>query len=118
MDSSQVLLEKSILRALIHDITLENLFHGENAFTRFVWEKLPAGLANYIVRLLACQQFLWQIQRREEETTRFGLVMRIYNLLSQQHKNETHKRFAETDCSSRQSRHREDHLWCGWRILV
>ena len=29
MDSSHVLLAKSILRALIHDIDLENPFHGE-----------------------------------------------------------------------------------------
>ena len=42
MESSQVLLAKSILQALIHDIDLENLFHGEKAFIRFVWERLPA----------------------------------------------------------------------------
>ena len=78
MDSSHVLLAKSILRALIHDIDLENPFHGEKAFIRFVWRRFPTEL----VHLLARQQLLWRIERREEETTRFGSVMQIYNLLS------------------------------------
>ena len=51
MDSAQVFLAKSILQVLIHDINLENLFHGEKAFIRFVWERLPTGLANYAVCL-------------------------------------------------------------------
>ena len=70
MGSSQVFLAKSILRALLHDIDLENPFYGVKVFTRFMWEKLAAGLTNYSVRLLARQQFLWRIQRREKETTR------------------------------------------------
>ena len=57
---------------------------------------ISAGLANYAVRLLARQQLLWQIQRCEEKTTRFGLVMRIYNPLSQQQENEIARRYAET----------------------
>ena len=36
MDSSQVFLAKSILQALIYNIDLENLFHGEKAFIKFV----------------------------------------------------------------------------------
>ena len=83
MNSSQVFLANSILRELIHDIDLENPFHGEKAFIRFVWERLPTGLPNYVLRLLARQQLLWRIQRHDEETARFGLVMRIYNPLSQ-----------------------------------
>ena len=69
MDSSQVFLAKSILQALIKDTDLENPFHGEKVFVRFVWENLPEELANYAVRLLARQQLLWRIQSREEETT-------------------------------------------------
>ena len=53
MDSSQVFLAKSILQALIHDIDLGNTFHGQKAFTRFVWKILPAGLPNSAVRLLS-----------------------------------------------------------------
>ena len=83
MDSSQVFLAKSILQALIYNIDLENLFHGEKAFIKFVWDRLLAGLANYAVCLLARQQLLQQIQLREEETMRSGSVMRIYNPLSQ-----------------------------------
>ena len=41
MDSSQVFLAKFNLQALIHDVDLENPFHGEKAFTRFVWERFP-----------------------------------------------------------------------------
>ena len=96
MDSSQVFLAKSILRALIHDIDLENPFYGVKAFTRFMWEKLAAGLVNYAARLLARQQFLWRIQRREEETTRLGSAMRIYNPLSKQQEDEIDRRFGET----------------------
>ena len=96
MNSSQVFLANSILRELIHDIDLENPFHGEKAFIRFVWERLPTGLPNYVLRLLARQQLLWRIQRHDEETTRFGLVMRIYNPLSQQQEDEIYRRFAET----------------------
>ena len=48
-------LVKSILQALIHEIDLKNPFHGEKAFTRFAWERLPTGLANCAVRLLARQ---------------------------------------------------------------
>ena len=36
MDSSQVLLAKSIPQALIKDIDLENQFHGAKVFVRFV----------------------------------------------------------------------------------
>ena len=72
-------LAKSILQALIQDIDLENPFHAGKAFTRYVLERLPAGLANYVVRLLARQQLLRRIQHHEEETKRFGSVMRIYN---------------------------------------
>ena len=84
MDSSQVFLAKSVLQALIHNIYLENLFHGEKTFIKFVWDRLLEGLANYAVCLLARQQLLQQIQLREEETMRCGSVMRIYNPLSQQ----------------------------------
>ena len=52
-------------------------------------KRLPAGLANTVVRLLACQQLLWQIQRLEEETARFSSLMRIY-------KDEMNRRFTET----------------------
>ena len=55
MGSSQVFLANSILQALIHDIDLENLFHGEKEI-RLVWERLPAGLAKHAERLLPCQQ--------------------------------------------------------------
>ena len=96
MNSSQVFLANSILRELIHDIDLENPFHGEKAFIRFVWERLPTGLPNYVLRLLARQQLLWRIQRHDEETTRFGLVMRIYNPLSQRQEDEIYRRFVET----------------------
>ena len=34
MDSSEVFLAKPILQALIHDIDLENTFHGEKAFIK------------------------------------------------------------------------------------
>ena len=56
MGSSQVFVANSILQALIHDIDLENSFHGEKVFIRFVWERLPAGLAKHAERLLPCQQ--------------------------------------------------------------
>ena len=46
MDSSHVFLAKSILQALIHDIDLKNPFHGEKAFTRFMWERLSTALGN------------------------------------------------------------------------
>ena len=39
MNSSQVLLAKSILQALIKDIDLEDPYHGEKDFVCFVWEK-------------------------------------------------------------------------------
>ena len=55
MNSSQVLLAKSILQALIKDINLEDPYHGEKVFVCFVWEHLPKGLANYAVHLLARQ---------------------------------------------------------------
>ena len=55
MDSSQVLLAKSVPQTLIRDIDLENSFHVENTFLRFVWGTLSGGLANYVVRLSACQ---------------------------------------------------------------
>ena len=58
MDSLQVFLAKSILQVLIKDTDLENPFHGEKVFVRFVWENLPEELANYAVRLLARQQLL------------------------------------------------------------
>ena len=96
MNSSQVFLANSILRELFHDIDLENPFHGEKAFIRFVWERLPTGLPNYVLRHLARQQLLWRIQRHDEETTRFGLVMRIYNPLSQRQEDEIYRRFVET----------------------
>ena len=84
MESSQVFLAKSILQALIQDIDVENLFHGENFFVRFVWEELPAGLANNAICLLGRQQLLRQIHCRQEETARFGMMMPIYNPLSKQ----------------------------------
>ena len=55
MNSSQVLLAKSIFQALIKDIDLEDPYHGEKVFACFVWENLPKGLANYAVHLLARQ---------------------------------------------------------------
>ena len=94
MDSSQVFLAKSILQALIKDTDLENTFHGK-VFVRFVWDELPAGLANYAISLLACQQLLHQIHHHQEETTRFGMVMQIYNLLSQQEEDEMDRKFTE-----------------------
>ena len=41
MDSSQVFMAKSVVRALIHDIDFDKRFYGEKAFIRFVWERLP-----------------------------------------------------------------------------
>ena len=58
MDSSQVFLTKCVAQAPIHDIDLENPFHEEKVFIRFVWERLSAGLDYYVVRLLADQQLL------------------------------------------------------------
>ena len=58
-------------------------------------DNLAKELANYAVRLLARQKLLWLIQRREEETTRSGSVMRIYNPLLQQEEDRTDERFAE-----------------------
>ena len=58
-------LANSILPELIKDIDLENPFHGEKVFVRSVWEELPAGLANYAIRLLACQELLRQIHCRQ-----------------------------------------------------
>ena len=55
MDSSQVFFANSILLALIHDIDLKNPFHGEKTFVIFVWERLPAGLGNYVMRLSTLQ---------------------------------------------------------------
>ena len=79
--------------ALIKDIDLENPFHGEKAFVRFVWENLPEGLANYAVRLLARQQL--QIHHRQEHTMKYGMAMWIYNPLSQQEEEKINERFAE-----------------------
>ena len=84
MESSQVFLAKSILQALIKDTDVENPFHGEKFFVRFVWEELPAGLTNYAIRLLVRQQLLRRIHCPQEETARFKMVMQIYNPLSQQ----------------------------------
>ena len=55
MNSSQVLLAKSILQALIKDTDLEDPYHGEKVFVCFEWENLPKGLANYAVHLIARQ---------------------------------------------------------------
>ena len=44
MNSSQVLLAKSILQALIKDIDLEDPYHGEKVFMQSVLENLPEGL--------------------------------------------------------------------------
>ena len=93
MDSSQVFLAKSILQALIKDIDLKNPFHGERPLLDLCGEIFPKNWLT--VRLLARQQLLWWIQRREEETTRSGLVMQIYNLLSQQEDERIDERFAE-----------------------
>ena len=60
-----------------------------------MWGNLPEELANYAVRLLARLQLLWRIQRREEETTRSGSVMLIYNPFSQQEEDRIDERFAE-----------------------
>ena len=60
-----------------------------------MWEELPAGLANYVTRLLARQQLLRRIHCRQEEITRFGIVMRIYNPVSQQGEDEMDRRFSE-----------------------
>ena len=96
MDSSQGSLAKSIFQAVIHGIDLENPLQGENALTRFVWERFLTGFANYAVRLLARQKLLWRIERCEEETARFGSVMRIYNQLPQEEEDEINRKFAET----------------------
>ena len=69
-------LEKLILQALIKDIDFENSYHGEKVFVRFVWENLPEVLADYAVGLLACQQLLHLNYYRQEETMRYGMVMR------------------------------------------
>ena len=95
MDSSQVFLAKSIPQTLIKDNDLENSFHGGNTFLRFVRGTLSAGLANYVVCLSVCPQVLRRIQRYEEKTTRYGMVMQIYNPLSQQEQEEMDRRFAE-----------------------
>ena len=58
-------------------------------------DNLAKELANYAVHLLARQKLLWLIQRREEETTRSGSVMRIYNPLLQQEEDRIDERFAE-----------------------
>ena len=68
MDSLQVFLVKSIPQALIKDIDFENPFHREKVFVRYMWGNLAEERANYAVCLLARQQLLWWIQRREEET--------------------------------------------------
>ena len=67
----------------------------KRSLSDFCGEIFPKNLANYAVRLLAREQLLWRIQCREEETTRSGLVMRIYNLLSQQEEGRIDERFAE-----------------------
>ena len=50
-------------------------------FYKICVEKIVRRMVNFVVRPLARQQ---RIQHREEETTRFGSVMQIYNPLSQQ----------------------------------
>ena len=40
-------------------------------------------------------QLLWWIERREEETTRSGLVIRIYNPLSQHEEDRIDERLAD-----------------------
>ena len=60
-----------------------------------MWGNLPEELANNAVCFLACQQLLWWIQRREEETTRFGSVIRIYNPLSQHEEDRIDERLVD-----------------------
>ena len=79
MNSSQVLLAKSIFHALIKDIDLEDTYHGEKVFMRVVLENLPERLANCALSLLACRQLIRRIHHRQAE---FGIVIWIYNLLS------------------------------------
>ena len=64
-------------------------------FVQFARENLPQELANYTVRLLARQQLMRRIHHRQKETTEFGMVMRIYNPLSQQEEENIDERFAE-----------------------
>ena len=58
MNSSQVLLVKSILQTLIKGFDFEYPYHGEKVLVQFVWENLPEELA---VFLLARQQLLRRI---------------------------------------------------------
>ena len=82
MNSSQVLLAKSIFHALIKDIDLEDPYHGEKVFMRFVLENVPERLANCALSLLACRQLMRRIHHRQEETAEFRIVIWIYNPLS------------------------------------
>ena len=60
MNLSQVLLAKSIFKARIKDIDLDDPYPREKVFVRFAWENLSEEWANDAVRLLARQQ----LQRR------------------------------------------------------
>ena len=95
MNSSQVLLAKSILQALIKDTDLEDPYHGEKVFVCFEWENLPKGLPNYAVHLIARQQLMRRIHHLQEETAELGIVMWIYNPVSQQEEQEMDRRLAE-----------------------
>ena len=88
-------LAKLVLEALIKDIELENPFHGGKVFVRFVWENLHEELANYAASLLDRQQLLHRIHLLQEKTMRYGMVIRIYNPLSQQEEEEIDRTFAE-----------------------
>ena len=103
MDLSQFFLAKSIFQALIHDIDLENLLHGKKAFTRFIWDRLPAELAEYVVCLLA--QEIWY------GDAEFQSVIATTREWDQ--KKVRGDSWNDGYRSRRQSRHREDYLWYG-----
>ena len=61
-----------------------------------MWEILPEGLAKYVVCFLAHQQLLHRVHHRQEQTVRYGMVMQLYNSLSQQEEEGINRRFVET----------------------
>ena len=99
MNSSQVLLVKSILQALIKGFDFEYPYHREKVFVQLVWENLLEKLA---VFLLPRQQLLRRIHHWQERT-RWKVCRGCW--------------FAGNS-SCKQSRHRENYYWCGYQILI
>ena len=75
--SSQVLLLKSILQALIKVVDLGDPYYGGNLFMQLVLKNLPKELADYTVFLLAFQRVMHQIHHQQEDAAEFPMVMRI-----------------------------------------